>query len=152
MPPSKDSCCKLPNQKARTISCFCYGISKKDFFFAFQSRNTPSEFPLCPSEAGPNALADYLLELKDEVVFARNQYGESKVVLATLSEDSDKLFVVCNNPEGIKEWSFARVFIDTQFFVHESFGTFFTIESAKKQFTLARGLEWEGGDTIDDYS
>lgn len=113
---------------------------------------TPSEFPLCPSYVGPNALADYLKGLKEGEVFARNQYGESKVVLAALSEDSDKLFVVCNNPAGVKEWSFARVFIDTQFFVHESLGTFFTLDGVKKQFTLARGLKWEGGDTIDDYS
>ncbi len=113
---------------------------------------TPSEFPLCPSDVGPDALADYLKGLKEGEVFARNQYGESKVVLTALSESSDELLVVCNNPQGIKEWSLAQVSIDDQFFVHESRGTFFTLEGATKQFTLAQGLEWEGGDSIDDYS
>lgn len=113
---------------------------------------TPSEFPLCPADVVPNALIDYFNRLKEGEVFARNRHGESKVVLAALSEESDKLFVVCSNPQGIKKWSLAQVFIDAQFFVHESLGTFFTLDGAKKQFTLARGLEWEGGDTIDDYS
>ena len=113
---------------------------------------TPSEFPNCPAGVVPNALDNYFNSLKEGEIFARNRYGESTVVLAALSEESDKLFVVCNNPQGVKKWSFAQVFIDAQFFVHESLGAFFTLDGAKKQFTLARGLEWEGGDTIDDYS
>jgi hypothetical protein len=113
---------------------------------------TPSEFPLCPKDVFPTALVDYFNKLIKGEVFTRNQYGESKVALASLSENSDKLFVICNNSQGVKEWSFAQVFIDTNYFVHESLGTFFTLNGAKKQFTLAQGLEWEGGDTIDDYS
>ena len=35
-------------------------------------------------------------------------------------------------------------------FVHESRGTFFTLEGAEKEFTLIKGLPWEGGDTFDD--
>lgn len=112
---------------------------------------TPTEFPLCPSDIDANALADYRYRLKEGEVFARNEYGESKVVLAELSKSSDKLLLVCNLPGGVKDWTLAQVSIDRQFIVHESLGTFFTLEGATKEFTLARGLNWEGGDTIDDY-
>ena len=36
-------------------------------------------------------------------------------------------------------------------YLHTSMGSFFTEEGAEKQFTLAQGLEWTGGDTFDDY-
>jgi len=99
-----------------------------------------------------NALADYFQGLKEGVVFSRNQYGKSTVFLTALSENPDRLLVVCNNPQSVKQWSLAKVFIDDHFFVHESLGTFFSREEAEKQFTLEQGLEWEGGDSIDDYS
>jgi len=37
-------------------------------------------------------------------------------------------------------------------FVHESQGTFFTVEGAEKNFALAQGVPWEGGDTFDDFA
>ena len=30
-------------------------------------------------------------------------------------------------------------------------GTFFTEVGVEKQYALAQGLEWTGGDTLDDY-
>ena len=29
--------------------------------------------------------------------------------------------------------------------------TFFTLKGAEKEFTLAQGLKWSGGDSIDNY-
>ncbi len=111
---------------------------------------TPSEFPLCPSDIGANALADYCQRLEEGVVFACNDFSESIVVSAVLSESFDALLVMCNNPEGIKPWLLARVSIDDQLFLHENLGSFFTLEGVTKEFILAQGLEWEGGDTFDD--
>lgn len=112
----------------------------------------PSVFPNCPSSIDEKSLVDYFKKLKTGSVFSRNRYGESKVVLVALSEQSDALFVLCKIPSGVKDWSLAKVYIDGQSFVHESLGSFFDLEGAKKQFTLAQGLEWDGEDTIDDYS
>jgi len=112
---------------------------------------TPSEFPLCPSEIGANALDEYRVRLKNGEVFSRNDFGESKVVSAELSESSETLFVLCNIPSGVKDWALARVSVEDRLFVHESLGSFFKLEGAKKQYVLERGLKWEGGDTIDDY-
>ena len=84
-------------------------------------------------------------------VFSRNDFGESKVVSAELSESSETLVVLCNISGGVKDWALARALVEDRLFVHESLGSFFTLEGAKKQYVLERGLKWEGGDTIDDY-
>lgn len=112
----------------------------------------PSLFPNCPSSTYENSLADYFRKLEEGAIFSRNRYGDFKVLLTALSEKSDALFVICSMPSGVKDWSLAKVYIDDQSFVHESLGSFFDLEGAKKQFTLAQGLKWDGGDTTDDYS
>lgn len=113
----------------------------------------PSLFPNCPSSPPyRNNLADYFRKLKEGAIFSRNRYGDSKVVLTAFSEDSNELFVICRIPSMVKNWSLAKVYIDDQSFVHENFGSFFDLEGAKKEFTLVQGLEWDGEDTIDDYS
>ena len=112
---------------------------------------TPSEFPLCPSEIGANALVEYCDCLKDGVVFSRNQYGESTVISADLSESSESLVVLCKHPGGVKNWALAGVSVEDRLFVHENLGSFFTLDGATKQYFLKRGLKWEGGDSIDDY-
>jgi hypothetical protein len=112
---------------------------------------TPSEFPFSPSEIGANALDEYRERLKKGEVFSRNDFGESIVVSAELSESSETLVVLCRHPGGVKDWALARVSVEDRLFVHEGLGTFFTLEGATKQYVLERGLKWEGGDTIDDY-
>jgi HNH endonuclease len=112
---------------------------------------TPSEFPLCPSDIVGNALDEYRERLKKGEVFSRNDFGESRVELAELSKDSETIVVLCRHPGGVKDWALAQVSVEDQLFVHEALGTFFELQGATKQYTLARGLEWEGGDSIDDY-
>jgi hypothetical protein len=121
------------------------GVVQKDW-------KIPSEFPLCPPESKKTSLEQNLQHLKTGEVFARNKYGESIVHSAELSENSEALLVLCNNLGGVKEWTLVRISIEDQQFVHESIQTFFSLEGAQKQFTLDRGLKWEGGDSIDDYS
>ena len=111
---------------------------------------TPSEFPLCPSDTGATALVKYRERLKEGEVFARDKYGESKVVSAEFSERRVELIVLCNKP-GVKDWNLARISVDGQLFIHENLGSFFRLDGATKHYTLERGLEWEGGDTFDDY-
>jgi hypothetical protein len=77
-----------------------------------------------------NALDEYCKRLKKGEFFSRNDFGESKVVSAELSESSETLLVLCNIPSDIKKWSLARVSIDDRLFVHESLSTFFTLEGA----------------------
>ncbi|AKP52701.1 HNH endonuclease signature motif containing protein [Cyclobacterium amurskyense] len=141
---------ELPNEQFSEEPSSEILIESKTSGAIQKSWKTPSEFPLCPSNPTKNGLQDYYQRIKEGDVFARNNFGESKVVSAALSERSDVLLVMCHHPGAIKEWSLAQVSIDDHLFIHESLGTFFQLEGAKKQFTLKRGLKWEGGDSIDD--
>jgi hypothetical protein len=69
-----------------------------------------------------------------------------------LGPDGTALFVLGTQEEGaVKPWSLARVTLEGGRFVHESCGTFFSLEGAEKQFTLIQGMPWDGEDSIDDY-
>lgn len=51
----------------------------------------------------------------------------------------------------MKPYALSKIYIIDDKIIHESMGTFFEENGALKQFTLAQGLEWTGGDCIDDY-
>ncbi len=52
--------------------------------------------------------------------------------------------------KAIKPWSLAQITYESEYYIHKNLGSFFEKEGAKKQFAIAQGLEWEGGDTFDD--
>lgn len=114
---------------------------------------TPSEFPCTPQEVGDNPLATYAKNLKEGNIFAQNQYGASLIINSGFSEDRRALYVMTESSEGetsIKRYALAKITCEDGLFVHTGY-TFFTKEGAEKQFALAQGLEWTGGDSIDDY-
>jgi hypothetical protein len=111
----------------------------------------PSEFPACPCSIQDMALITYHGKLKMNAIFSNTPFGQSKVSKFTLTSDGTELLVLGDHGEGaIKQWSLAKVTLERGAFVHESCGTFFTLEGAEKEFTLAQGLLWEGGETLDD--
>lgn len=115
---------------------------------------TPSEFPCTPQETNDTLLATYAENLKGREVFAQNQYCASLIINSGFSEDRQSLYVMTESSEGdaaIKRYALARITYENGLFVHTTVHTFFTKEGAEKQFTLAQGLEWTGGDSIDDY-
>ena len=114
---------------------------------------TPSEFPCTPQEVGDNPLAAYAANLKVGAVFSSNQYGASLVMDSGFSEDKQSLYVMTESSEGeaaVKRYALGTVTYEDGLFIHAGH-TFFTKEGAEKQLTLAQGLEWTGGDSIDDY-
>ena len=114
---------------------------------------TPSEFPCCPQKNTHNTIADYTANLKVGNVFSRNQYTSSIIERFAISKDENILWIMCKSGDEnpIKPYSLAEITFQDNVFVHNSLGTFFEKDGAEKQFTLAQGLEWTGGDTIDDY-
>jgi len=113
---------------------------------------TPSEFPACPNETADDALQDYKQRLSIGAIFSRNQYGDSRAFSADISLIDSALIVLCDlGPDAVKPWAIARVTIEDGEFCHENLGSCFTKEGAEKQYSLALGLRWEGGDSIDDY-
>jgi hypothetical protein len=114
---------------------------------------TPSEFPFCPKANTHNRLSDYTANLKSGHIFSRNQYTSSIIERFAISKDEKILWIMCNSGDEnpIKPYSLAEITYQNDVFVHNSLGTFFVKDGAEKQFTLLQGLEWAGGDTIDDY-
>lgn len=114
---------------------------------------TPSEFPCCPHENTHNPIANYTANLNKGDVFSRNQYTSSIVESFAISKDENTLWIMCKSGDEnpIKPYSLAEITYQKDAFVHNSLGTFFEKEGVEKQFTIAQGLEWTGGDSIDDY-
>lgn len=114
---------------------------------------TPSRFPNCPTaSASREALAAYAAALVPGAVYSENQYGQSVVMEAELGKDGSELIVRGSSTSSMKPGgALSRITVEGGAFVHENLGTFFTEEGAKKEYTLALGREWTGGDSIDDY-
>lgn len=118
---------------------------------AMQRRwKTPTEFPSCPRELGPNALAEYAGALGSGALFSRNRYGECLVVLAKQEGALLSVLVESMEEQPIKPWAVAKVTIEGGKFVHEAFGSFFQLNGAKKAYYQLLGISFEG-ESIDDY-
>ncbi len=114
---------------------------------------TPTEFPCCPQNNEADPISAYADKLKEGVVFARNKFSTSVVLESAIAESGQSILVMNQQAEteAIKPWSLAQVTYEDGWYVHTSVGTFFTKDGAEKQFCLARGSEWTGGDTFDEF-
>lgn len=115
---------------------------------------TPSKFPLCPEEYTGNPIETYAANLKIGKVFSINQYSSSIIEDYAISNFKNILRVRCRSSEeyAIKPWTLAQVSYENELFVHESLGSFFQKDGSVKQFVLLQGLEWNGGETFDDFT
>lgn len=113
---------------------------------------TPSEFPCCPQESTDNPIETYAANLKIGEIFSRNKYSNSIISDFATSEDGNTLWAMCKSSEdkAVKPWSLAQVTYENNLFVHTNLGSFFEKIGAEKHFTLGQGLEWTGGNSIDD--
>src|SRR5260221_348508 len=114
----------------------------------------PSEFPCFPQEYGDEPIKVYSENLKTGSLFCQNDVYSSVVSKTAISGDRKSLYVISESTEGenaIKPWAIAKITYENGLFVHTSLHSFFTHEGAEKQFCLVQGLNWTGGDSIDDY-
>lgn len=112
-----------------------------------------SEFPCCTQGAWEEPLAAYAERLKKGAIFARNDKSVTAVLDVAMTDDRQSLWVICEQRQenAVKPWALAKVTFEDGLYIHESRGTFFDKLGAEKQFCLAQGREWTGGDSIDDY-
>jgi hypothetical protein len=113
---------------------------------------TPCEFPCCPQEYSDESISTYAARLEAGSIFARNDFSDSVIVAFAMSEDRQSLWVMCelNQEHAVKPWALAQVTFEDGLYVHANRGSFFSKEGAEKQFCIAQGMEWTGGDSIDD--
>lgn len=113
---------------------------------------TPSEFPCCPQSETDVSILAYVENLKVGAVFSKNHFSEHIVLETAIALESASLWVMCENKDGLKPWSLAKVTYEDSLFVHESLGQFFGEDGAKQALCLAQGLEWTGGPTFDEFA
>ena len=113
---------------------------------------TPTEFLRCPQDITDNPIANYTANLKVEEIFSRNKFSELTIVDFAKSIDGNVLWIMCKISGGtsMKTWYLVQVTYEDNLYVHTSLGSFLEKKGAEKQFTLAQGLEWTGGNSIDD--
>lgn len=114
----------------------------------------PSEFPFCPQDITDDPISTYFENLQTGSLFFRNDIYSSLVLKCAISDDRQSIYVLSESTigkESIKPWALAKITYENGLFVHTSLYSFFTLEGAEKQYCLAQGLEWAGGDSIDDY-
>jgi len=134
-----------PSAQKRPVKAKTAGAAQRNW-------KTPTEFPCCPDTVGFAGVAEYAASASAGELFSRNHFSQAKVAQSVLSADQKRFWVLGDHGAGaIKQWSLTQVTMEDGLFVHESIGTFFSLEGAQKQFCLAQGLPWEGGDSIDDY-
>lgn len=129
------------------------GLSLKDSLTPGNKQlnwKTPTEFPQAPQKITDKPLQDYLTRLPKGAIYTKNQWGESPVYDAAISEDGTHLAVV-TVISGVTNYALSEVYFQKGFFIHKSIRTFFTEEGAQKYFTKSRGLEWTGGDVMEDF-
>lgn len=111
---------------------------------------TPTAFVCCPTKIDGDPILCYLKNLTEKAIFTENQYGQSMVIKFAVI-DNNAIIMITTIPSSVKPLGLVKVTFENGYYLHTSLGSFFTEKGAEKQFTLAQGLEWTGGDSIDDY-
>lgn len=111
----------------------------------------PSEFPCCPQDHNGEPIIAYAEKMQIGLPFCVNNIYSSIVRKYAESSDHQVLYVISESKSAPKPWAVAKITFEDDLFVHSSLGTFFELNGAEKQFCIAQGLEWTGGDSIDDY-
>lgn len=113
---------------------------------------TPTEFLLCPQTISNHPLEDYYSTLKIGEKYCQNIFGMEYIVDVAM-HDSSEIVVLAKevSHDAIKPWKLSSITFENNKFVHHSKGCFFTEDGGQKYYTMARGLKWNGPDSIDDY-
>ncbi len=115
---------------------------------------TPSKFPCCPLGSTNSPITTYAENLKVGKIFSENQYSKSNIVDFAINKDENTLWILnkSSDDNAIKPWSLAKVTFENNLYIHTNLGSFFEKIGVEKQFTMAQGIEWTGGDSIDDFT
>lgn len=128
-------------------------VMAKTIGAAQRNWRTPTEFPCCPQKVEKDPIATYAAKLTTGAIFSRNNFSEHAVLKSTKIEDDPSIYVMCEQTakDAMKPWSLAKITFEKGLYVHANLSIFFTYEGAEKRFCFTCGLEWTGGDTVDDY-
>lgn len=140
----------VQNQRVETTQEIPDIISARTFNAVQRNWRIASEFPCCPQEYADDPIQAYAENLKADSVFCRNDVYTSLVFKSGIANDRQSLYVISESKGAIKPWALAKITYEDDRFVHTSLHNFFTQQGVEKQYCLAQGLEWTGGETFDD--
>jgi hypothetical protein len=102
--------------------------------------NTPCDFPACPDSMGSDPLGEYVDRLRPGTVFFRNFFGEE---LTEVAGRSAALLAVVGRIPGtwVRDWALAKITVENGRFVHESAGTFNSLEDALNAYSKLLGID-----------
>lgn len=109
-----------------------------------------SEFPNCPAATNENALSKYYNQLNEGSIFSNNKYGQSVVLKSAIAKSTNELIVLTTS-KYVKPYFVAKVYIESDSFIHESIQSCFKVNGAEKLYNQLIDIPWEGEDSIDDF-
>jgi hypothetical protein len=117
-----------------------------------QNWKTPTEFPCCPKDKNNIAITAYLANLKPGKIFSKNQYLSYIIEKFAFNEDNTSLLIMCRSTDknAIKPYVLVEITLGKDHYIHTNLDSFFQKEGAEKQFIVAQGLEWVGGESFDE--
>lgn len=118
---------------------------------------TSTVFLSCPSKVGENTIEEYFNNLviggdySSTLYYGKDKPVVQKIVDKAYIDNNMSILVFSVNEAGVKPFALSKIYIYDDKIIHENIGTFFKEIGARKQFILVQGLEWTGGDSIDEY-
>lgn len=110
---------------------------------------TPTVFPLCPTNITETPLSDYFNNLQIGSIISENEYSKSRIEKFCLYYNA--IYIITRSiPDGLKPYGLVTITFENNRFIHQG-SLYFSYTGAEKAYTLSQGLEWTGGDCIDDY-
>lgn len=117
----------------------------------------PSEFLLCPSEGQERTLQAYINNLAIGQPLFRSQYKDGDAVFKVGFNEADNSVIVLTHNQKVqdqgygKPWFVCRITLQDGYYVHEDLGYFYDPKGGEREFAIAMGEEWTGGEVSDDY-
>lgn len=133
-------------------------VQAKSPTIAWQKKwKTPTNFLCCPLKLSKHPIEEYFNNLIIDSPFCSTLYNGNDtpsiqtVVDKAYIENNSAIILFSKNPDAIKPYALSKIYLSKNKFIHESIGTFFHEDGARKYFTIEQGLEWTDGDTSDDF-
>jgi hypothetical protein len=117
-----------------------------------QNWRTLTYFPCCPNDENNLSITAYFTNLIPGGTFSNNQYSSYIIENFAYNKDNTSILILCRNTENsaTKPYSLAEITLVNNHYIHTNLGSFFQKEGAEKEFIVAQGFEWTGGELFDE--
>ena len=137
-----------------SLKACAHHVSEKKYFPqspVVKGTSLPTKYYCCPQQFSASPIEKYYANVEVGVLFASNKYAKPFVFDKAMSLDNKNLLVLGKDIYGApKPWVFFSVKWNGRDFDYKV-QAHFDYMSALRDFTLAQGKEWHGGEVMSDY-